>query len=529
MSADIVVVGTGYVGITTAACFAHLGHASSVPTSTRRESTSSAEARSRSWKTASRRSSGRGSETGACASRPTPPAPQPSASSPTCACRRRRATTVAPTCPTSRPRPREIGAACCRPTPIVVNKSTVPVGSTRVVERGARPQRRVRRVEPRVPPRGLGGPRLPPPRPHRHRQRRPVRGHPGRRRCTSASPRRSSSPTRRRPRRSSTPPTPSSPPRSRFVNAVAAVCEAVGADVNDVVLGMGYDKRIGHEFLRPGPGWGGSLLPEGHRARSCASPRTRGYDFDLLEGRGRGQRGAVRPRRRQGRATWPADRSTACTVARVGPHVQGPHRRPARARPRSQIIARLLDARAPTSRAYDPAGRARRSPGRASRSCADPYAACEGAEVLVVLTEWDEFRWLDFDKVAGVDGSARPSSTPATCSTAPPCIRRGLHLPGHRPDAESAADVVVTGGAGFLGSHLCERAARPGRRGRRRSTTSSPARSATSSTSSSDAGFTFVEHDVSTYIWVAGTGRRRAALRQPGLADRLPRASRSRP
>ncbi len=45
-----------------------------------------------------------------------------------------------------------------------------------------------------------------------------------------------------------------------FVNAVAAMCEAVGADVNDVVLGMGYDKRIGHEFLKPGPGWGGSCF-----------------------------------------------------------------------------------------------------------------------------------------------------------------------------------------------------------------------------------------------------------------------------
>ncbi|HEY8061123.1 MAG TPA: nucleotide sugar dehydrogenase, partial [Acidimicrobiales bacterium] len=45
-----------------------------------------------------------------------------------------------------------------------------------------------------------------------------------------------------------------------FINAVATICDAVGADVNDVVLGMGYDKRIGHEFLRPGPGWGGSCF-----------------------------------------------------------------------------------------------------------------------------------------------------------------------------------------------------------------------------------------------------------------------------
>src|SRR4051794_1939631 len=68
-----------------------------------------------------------------------------------------------------------------------------------------------------------------------------------------------------------------------FVNAVAAVCEAVGADMNDVVLGMGYDKRIGHEFLRPGPGWGGSCFPKDSRALIRIAEDA-GYDFDLLEG-----------------------------------------------------------------------------------------------------------------------------------------------------------------------------------------------------------------------------------------------------
>ena len=68
-----------------------------------------------------------------------------------------------------------------------------------------------------------------------------------------------------------------------FVNAVAAMCEAVGADVNDVVLGMGYDKRIGHEFLKPGPGWGGSCFPKDSRALLYIAQEA-GYEFGLLEG-----------------------------------------------------------------------------------------------------------------------------------------------------------------------------------------------------------------------------------------------------
>lgn len=66
-----------------------------------------------------------------------------------------------------------------------------------------------------------------------------------------------------------------------FVNAIATLCEAVGADVNDVVLGMGYDSRIGREFLRPGPGWGGSCFPKDTKALAKIAEDA-GYDFRFL-------------------------------------------------------------------------------------------------------------------------------------------------------------------------------------------------------------------------------------------------------
>ncbi|HSL59660.1 MAG TPA: UDP-glucose/GDP-mannose dehydrogenase family protein, partial [Acidimicrobiales bacterium] len=68
-----------------------------------------------------------------------------------------------------------------------------------------------------------------------------------------------------------------------FVNAVAAICEGVGADVNDVMLGIGYDRRIGQDFLQPGPGWGGSCFPKDTRALNHIAEGA-GYDFRLLKG-----------------------------------------------------------------------------------------------------------------------------------------------------------------------------------------------------------------------------------------------------
>lgn len=68
-----------------------------------------------------------------------------------------------------------------------------------------------------------------------------------------------------------------------FINAVAAICEGVGADVLDVIEGMGSDSRIGNEFLHPGPGWGGSCFPKDTKALVKIA-EIAGYDFALLRG-----------------------------------------------------------------------------------------------------------------------------------------------------------------------------------------------------------------------------------------------------
>ncbi|MDQ2649504.1 MAG: UDP-glucose/GDP-mannose dehydrogenase family protein [Actinomycetota bacterium] len=180
-----------------------------------------------------------------------------------------------------------------------------------------------------------------------------------------------------------------------FINAVAAVCEAVGADIKDVALGMGYDTRIGHEFLRPGPGWGGSCFPKDTRAMVRIAEDA-GYDFNLL-------RGVVAVNDEQ------LSRVAQKVVDLAGGSVQG--KRIAawgltfkartddlRESPSLEVLARLADQGAEI-RAFDPAV-TRQLPG--IEVVTDPYAAVEGAEVLAVLTEWDEFRWLDLEKVAGL-------------------------------------------------------------------------------------------------------------------------------
>jgi UDPglucose 6-dehydrogenase len=182
-----------------------------------------------------------------------------------------------------------------------------------------------------------------------------------------------------------------------FINAIANLCEAVNADVREVALGMGYDPRIGFEFLHPGPGYGGSCFPKDTAALRHTADEA-GYDFSLL-------RGVVEVNRRQ------HERIIEKLMDAAGGSLRGvtigawgltfkANTDDLRDSPALVVCARLLDEGA-VVRAYDPAAgeeAVAQLPGL--EVVADPYEAVAGAGLLALLTEWDEFRWLDFGRVA---------------------------------------------------------------------------------------------------------------------------------
>jgi UDPglucose 6-dehydrogenase len=196
-----------------------------------------------------------------------------------------------------------------------------------------------------------------------------------------------------------------------FVNALAAVCEEVGADVRDVMLGLGYDKRIGFEFLRPGPGWGGSCLPKDTRALLHIA-REAGYDFSLLAG-------AIASNEQQlARVVAKVESACGGSVDGVTLGVWGltfkANTDDRRDSPSLQIAHRLV-ALGASVQAFDPTVTPPADDQEADlvpddlrdlELRADPYEAVSGAAVVVVLTEWDEFRWLDYSRVAAAMSNA---------------------------------------------------------------------------------------------------------------------------
>ena len=183
-----------------------------------------------------------------------------------------------------------------------------------------------------------------------------------------------------------------------YINAVAAICEGVGADIRDVVLGLGYDHRIGHEFLRPGPGWGGSCFPKDTKALVKIAEDA-GYSFDLLKGVitvNDQQYGRIVAKIRDAAGgslsgktigVWGLTFKAGTDDLRDSPSIE--------------ICTRLI-AEGARIRAYDPTVTSAPRQIAAVEMTSSPIEAATGADVLAVLTEWDEFKWVEPKVVAGV-------------------------------------------------------------------------------------------------------------------------------
>jgi UDPglucose 6-dehydrogenase len=179
--------------------------------------------------------------------------------------------------------------------------------------------------------------------------------------------------------------------RLTFANALANVCEAVGADVVDVIKGIGLDHRIGPHFLQPGPGYGGSCFPK-DTAALIAVAEDAGYDFQLLRAvieadHQQRQRVAEKVRQAAGGglhrrriAMWGVAFKAGTDDVRESPALR---------------IARLLQQDGAEVVAYDP-----EASSEELTMAPDALSAVVDADVLLVATEWPEFGTIDMVEVA---------------------------------------------------------------------------------------------------------------------------------
>ncbi|HEX9467339.1 MAG TPA: UDP-glucose/GDP-mannose dehydrogenase family protein [Acidimicrobiia bacterium] len=189
-----------------------------------------------------------------------------------------------------------------------------------------------------------------------------------------------------------------------FINAIANLCESVNADVREVALGMGYDERIGFEFLHPGPGYGGSCFPK-DTAALIHTAKVAGYDFSLL--RGVIDVNAQQHARIIEKLQVAAGGALDGVIVGIWGLTFKANTDDLRDSPALVVAKRLLELGA-TVRAYDPvAGEAAAGQVPQLQVVADAYQAVAGASLLALLTEWDEFRWLDFARVADTMTSPR--------------------------------------------------------------------------------------------------------------------------
>ncbi|MDP3802974.1 UDP-glucose/GDP-mannose dehydrogenase family protein [Brevundimonas sp.] len=181
-----------------------------------------------------------------------------------------------------------------------------------------------------------------------------------------------------------------------FINEMADLCEAVGADVQQVARGIGLDKRIGSKFLHAGPGYGGSCFPKDTLAL-VRTATDAGAPVRLIETTV--QINDARKKAMAGKVAAALDGNLAGkTVALLGLTFK-PNTDDMRDAP-SLDVAPALIAMGATVQAFDPEGMHEASKLLDEVIFKDgPYEAVEGADVVVILTEWDQFRALDLDRV----------------------------------------------------------------------------------------------------------------------------------
>jgi UDPglucose 6-dehydrogenase len=181
-----------------------------------------------------------------------------------------------------------------------------------------------------------------------------------------------------------------------FINAVASVCESVGANVQQVCQGIGTDSRIGPRFLNPGIGYGGSCFPKDLLAfRSVA--RECGYEFRLLDEVMRiNEDQRHRFLRKVHNALWTL---RGKRLAVLGLAFKG-GTDDIRESPAISLVQSLLQEGCQIA-AFDPAAqeRAREVLNSSVEYASDAYEAARGADALLILTEWDEFATLDLDRL----------------------------------------------------------------------------------------------------------------------------------
>ncbi|HWL72003.1 MAG TPA: UDP-glucose/GDP-mannose dehydrogenase family protein [Geminicoccus sp.] len=181
-----------------------------------------------------------------------------------------------------------------------------------------------------------------------------------------------------------------------FINEMADLCERVGADVNEVARGMGLDGRIGRKFLHAGPGYGGSCFPKDTLALVRTAEQN-GVDLRIVESTI--SVNEMRKRKMVRKITDAMGGSVAGkTIAVLGVTFK-PNTDDMRDAP-SLVVLPSLKGEGAEIRAYDPEGKKEAEKLLPEVVWAqDPYDAVTGADAIVVLTEWNEFRGLDLDRV----------------------------------------------------------------------------------------------------------------------------------